>query len=139
MPHGRRPPTPGDRNVRALREHQHTQFVERVRAGLVKPLDRFSDPIDIEDMVLLSPTLLPLIGEVHSIEVLPLPQQPPEASGFVKLMVVFSVPSDGHVNRPIVQLIIKKKRAEWKSEPAVDDPTPKVESDDDRAHPEPTD
>ncbi len=116
----RRPPSvvTGDRNVRALREHQHTQFVERVRAGLAQPLDRFRDPIGIGDLVLLTPELLPLTGEVHSIEAVALAQQPPDASAFVQVMLTFSVPAGGHVEYPMLPLIIKKKKAEWKPDKA---------------------
>lgn len=102
MTHRQRPPSlSGDRNVRVLRAHAHEQFVERVRAGLVKPQDRFSKPLEVGDLVLWHPTMDPCC-QILSIEALPLDRQPPEGSAGVMLMMGITVNEAVDIRQPAI-------------------------------------
>ncbi len=99
----RRPPSivGGDRNVRVLRQHQHTQFVERVRAGLVTAQDRFSKPLSVGDLIMWHPQI-DVACTVVSIEAAPLAEQLPEESTRVLLTLAVSVREPLDVRGPAV-------------------------------------
>ncbi len=116
----------GDRNQRALREHQHRQFVERVAASLTAPHDRFGEAITVGDLLVWHPPIHP-VGQVVALEVLPLEQQPPEASIAVRIVLAFTVPITAAVERPEVSLLKKGHVAQEGETPTPDDSPPAPE------------
>lgn len=123
----------GDRNQRALREHQHTQFIERVASGLAQPHDRFDEPITIGDLLIWHPTIHP-VGQVMAFEPLPLAHQPPEASVAVRIVLAITVPVPAAVGQPVVYLA-KKGHVEQVDEAPPADPPPAPETPDDPTDP----
>ncbi len=102
MPRRQHPPSgSGDRNIRVLRAHHHTQFVERVRAGLVQPQDRFGKLLEVGDLIMWHPSFDPCC-QIIDIEACPLNRQHPEESTGVYLTLGIQVREAVDVRHPAV-------------------------------------